>query len=200
MRLTPFIRYQRPIAVMLLYAFSLMICLPAASARTESSVKDDMTIKNIRWEVQGETVVITYDLYAPLSDKCDVVVVLRRESDKSFEYRPKSASGSVGKGIFAGKNLVIRWSYLKDIPAGLTGEDYYFEITATRVESAIAVQPEAKEEGGGSTWLWIVGGVVVTGGAAALLLLGGSNDSGGGGSGGGSTSELPAPPSRPAGN
>jgi len=119
-------------------------------------------IENARWEVSGDVVVITYDLVGNSDLVYDVGIALTRESDKNFRIVPASVSGAIGKGKHAGLKREIRWEYKKDVPQGLSGEDYAFVFDIQIV----------KEEGGSNLLYYLAGGALVVGGAAVLLLSG----------------------------
>ncbi|MDH3252100.1 MAG: hypothetical protein OEM41_04865 [Ignavibacteria bacterium] len=136
------------------------------------------------WSLVGDEVVITYQLNAPRAKTYDVSVVLRRENDQSFAVVPRAVSGDVGTGKFASGVRQIRWKYQKDVPEGLTGSDYWFEITAR----------EVIEEGGSNWWIYAAGGAAVV--AGTIVLLGGGGDTSPAGNGGSpQPATLPGPPS-----
>ena len=134
-------------------------------------------IENARWEVSGDVVVITYDLIGDADLVYDVNITLTRESNKNFKIVPVSVAGAVFKGKHAGLRKEIRWQYKKDVPAGLSGDDYAFVFNVQII----------KEEGGSNLLYYLAGGAVVVGGAALLLLSGSKNAET-------STSGLPNPP------
>lgn len=138
-------------------------------------------VENAQWKVAGDVVVITYDLVSDPALQYEVHVTLTRESNRNFKLVPKSATGAIGKGKFAGSRMEIRWEYMKDVPEGLEGDDYVFEFVINVI----------REEGGGSNWIYYVGGVGLAGVAAAVL-LGGKKESTG--TTNGTTGQLPAPP------
>jgi hypothetical protein len=139
-------------------------------------------IENARWEVSGDIVVITYDLIGDASLVYDVNITLTRESDKNFRVVPVTVTGAIYKGKHAGLRREIQWQYKKDVPQGLTGDDYAFVFDVQVI----------KEEGGSNLLYYLAAGAVVVGGAAFLLLSGGKTTET-------STSGLPNPPTaRPA--
>ena len=169
----------RPITVLLLPI--LMIFLLGGTAFGQERQDAKGKIENAQWKVSGDVVVITYDLVSDTAISYEVHVTLTRESNRSFKLVPKSATGAVGKGKFAGSRMEIRWEYKKDVPEGLEGDDYSFEFVVNVI----------REEGGGSNWLYYVGGVGLAGVAAAVL-LGGKKESAA--SSTGTTGQLPTPP------
>lgn len=163
----------------LFFFLALLVSVSFLEAQTRSA--EGVRLANLGWRVQGDVVYISYDLLAPSDQEYEVTIVLLRESDRSFKIVPKSLTGSVGEGKFAGQSREIKWEFKKDVPRVLAGEGYYFEISVEPV-------------GGSNTLLYVGLGVAAVGGAAAVLL--------GGKKGGDETStptatELPAPPSRP---
>ena len=80
-------------------------------------------IKRQDVRMEGDVVVITYDLEVTDGLPCTVNVTLRRESDPSFSVVPTTVTGEIGEARKAGTGKVIRWEFLKDIPGGLTGEN-----------------------------------------------------------------------------
>lgn len=167
----------RPIAAALL-PFLVMFLLDAPAFAQEKPGEKGR-IENARWQVAGDVVVITYDLVADANLAYEVNITLTRESNKNFRLAPRTVSGAVGRGKFAGIRMEIRWEYKKDVPQGLEGEDYAFEFSINVI----------KEEGG-SNLLYYLGGLGLAGAAAAAVLLGGSKQAASPTSTG-----LPAPPS-----
>ncbi len=162
----------RPLVPMAMCAILLMISSVPGRAQQSGNV-------SATWSLVGDEVLITYQLNAPRSKTYEVSVILKRETDPNFAVIPRAVSGDVGTGKFAAGARQIRWDYLKDIPEGLTGSGYWFEITAN----------EVVEEGGSSWWIYAAGGAAAVTGAIVLL--------GGGGSDGGTPppQTLPNPPS-----
>lgn len=138
-------------------------------------------VENARWQVAGDVVIITYDLVADANLAYEVNVTLTRESNKNFRLAPRTVTGAVGKGKFAGMKMEIRWEYKRDIPEGLEGEDYAFEFSINVIR-----------EEGGSNLLYYLGGVGLAGVAAAAVLLGGSKQAASPTS---TSTGLPSPPS-----
>lgn len=177
MSIEGFVVFKRPLIFILLPAFLLLMIGPPVAAQDQQ--KGEGRIENARWLLDCDVVVITYDLVANPELVYDVNIVLKRESIKDFKLVPKSVSGDVGKGKFAGTKRVIRWEYKKDMGDVLKGDDYHFEFAVF------------KEEGINTVWYYVIAGVV-GGGAAASLLFKTKPASGSGGS---SAVELPAAPS-----
>jgi hypothetical protein len=119
-------------------------------------------VENARWQVSGDSVIITFDLIGDESLTYDISIVLTREGDKSFKLFPVSVTGAIYKGKHAGKGKEIRWEYKKDVPQGLSGDDYTFVFNIQII----------REEGGSNLLYYLAGGAVLVGGAAYFLLSG----------------------------
>ncbi len=140
-------------------------------------------VENARWEVSGDIVIITYDLICSADLMNDVSITLTRESDRNFKIVPASVTGAIGKGKHAGLRKEIRWQYKRDVPQGLSGDDYVFVFNIQII----------RVEGGSNLLYYLAGGAVVVGGAALLLLSGSKKAET-------STSGLPNPPTARPGN
>jgi hypothetical protein len=165
-------RLARPVIVMLLPP---LMCLLLNVQLFAQDVPG--RIENARWQVSGDIVIITYDLIGNADLVYDVSITLTRESDKNFKFFPVSVTGAVFKGKHAGLRKEIRWQYKKDVPEGLSGDDYAFVFNVQII----------KEEGGSNLLYYLAGGAVVLGGAAFLILSGSKQAET-------STSGLPNPP------
>jgi len=130
MKISSVASMQRPISIALL--IPLILLLIQAEAFAQEKAGPEGRIENARWTVEGGVALITFELVAPVEKEYEITIILRRARDKSFGFAPKSVAGAVGKGKFAGQRE-IRWDFQKDVPAGLVGDDYWFEITATEV-------------------------------------------------------------------
>jgi hypothetical protein len=177
MRILTMGRIVRPVTLALLPFFLLFLLDVRLAAQDRAAGQG--RIENARWELVGGVVVITYDLLGDARLTYDVRITLTRTGDKDFKIAPVSVTGAIGKGKYAGVKMVIRWDYKKDVPQGLSGDDYAFEFDIQIV----------KEEGGSNLLLYLAGGLAVVGGAAALLLGGGKAASTTA-----SPSGLPSPP------
>lgn len=134
--------------------------------------------ENERWSRVGDVVVITYDLMGSPEETYDVSLVLRRQNDRSFSFVPTVLAGNVGKDQSVGSGKEIRWDYKKDLPSGLSGDDYWFELTAVKIEKG----------GGVPWWVYAAGGAGV---AVAVAVLGGGK---GGDTSPPQSTTLPGPP------
>ncbi len=172
---------QKSKSVCCLIIFALIIELMPLSI---AKAGDRIDVRNVKYEVTGKQIVITYDLLGAADTEYDVTIMLKRRQVSVFEYTPKSIIGDFGQGKFSGIGKKIVWDFLEDFPQGLEGEDYYFVVKAEMLSS-----------GSGILW-WVIGGAAVAGGAAAVL-------SGGSKSGGSTTAPengFPPPLGRPSGN
>ena len=134
-------------------------------------------VANVQWNIEGDNIVISYDLLGEKDEKYEVSVSFLKEDDPGFRIVPQTISGDAGTGYFAGKGKSILWEFIRDFPAGFQGEGYYVEVT---------VKPAPADR----TWLYYtLGAAALAGGLVAIIV--GSRQSGG------SSSELPMPPDRP---
>lgn len=143
----------RPLCLLLV---SLLLAEPLAPSLAFSG--EDITVKNVRFEVSGNRILITYDLTGPSDQTYIIKVTLKRRQIPSYENVPKTVSGDIGEGKYSGTGRQINWEMLRDYPNGLEGDDYYFRI-------------EAKMISQGSNFLYYLGGGVAVVGAAAYFLL-----------------------------
>ena len=172
---------RRPIALITLLSLLLLSVEALALPRTVQDAP--IRVRNQEWKVEGNVVVVTFDLDGPSEKIYIVSVVLLREDDSRFRLTPKSVQGNIGEGVSAGLSRKIVWEYRKDVPQGLAGEGYYFEIVA-----------RIHEAGGGSWLYYLLGGVVAAGGAAGYLLTNKAKTETGSTP---TSTELPGPPARP---
>lgn len=139
------------------WVIALLIAIVVAASPSVASAQEPDTaapcFSNEQWHVQGDLVVITYILNAPVEKEYLVEVTLRRTTDPSFYLVPRTVEGSVGEGHFAKRKQEIRWNFRKDLQTALEGEDFWFELDATEII-----------KGNGLPW-W----AYVSGGAAAVL-------------------------------
>lgn len=173
--------WQQPIASMLLLSLLGMVANVHAYSFQVPQEQGGVRVSNVEWKAEGGIITISFALSALKDQKYKVSVSLLREKEPRFKLTPRSLYGHVGEIAYTSTNLQMVWDYKKDVPQGLPGDDYYFEIT---VEPVIS---------GGSSWYYyVLGGVVAAGGTAVYLL--------GNGTSAASltpTTELPAPPARP---
>lgn len=167
-----------------------VVCLIAASffaagcytslETTEASGRaQGVSVSNVYYAMKDSDAVVHYDLTGPADKPYKVQLVLRRENLSSFRMQPIDVNGDVGTEEHPGKNKEIVWHLYKDVPYGLDGDDYYFEVAVTR----LGVKK------GGSSWLLYVGSAVVAGATAVYFGTDIFNKGGG--------NSIPPPPSRP---
>ncbi len=176
MILTILHRYRRPIIIGLLPVMLLLLIDAKMYAQEKGGGE---RTSNIKWVLKGEVIVINYDLKGSPDTKYEISTVMKREGDPSFSVDPGTVEGDVGVGLFAGINKEIRWFYRRDIPQGLQGTDYYFEIHVKPVKE------------GSNLIYYVIGGAAVAGGIIALLVSKGQNTSV-------PPLDLPTPPGRPS--
>jgi len=119
-------RHSRMASTVMIALILFMIVPSRVSADDEP-----VAVKNIKWVLRRNTVVITYELQGPLNESYEIGLTLLRESNASFQFVPKSVSGDIGSVELVKSDCEIRWDLTKDVPSGLKGEDFYFEITVT---------------------------------------------------------------------
>ncbi len=170
------LRYQRPVAALLLPLF--LVLAVHAPATAGPSAPEDVRSSNVRWVTKEDVIIINYDLFGTPDSRYAIDVVMKNEKDPTFSIVPKTVEGDIGEGTFAGANREIRWYFRQDYPRGFEGEGYYFEI-------------HVKTVGQQSNLLYyLIGGAALAGGA--ILLLTGKSSSSTNGS-----TDLPMPPARP---
>ena len=143
----------RPLCLLLV---SLLLAEPLAPSLAFS--REDISVKNVRFEVSGNKIVIRYDLAGPVDRVYQVKMSVKRRQLPSYELIPKVLAGDIGEGKFGGSNRQITWEILQDSPNGLEGDDYFFHIEAALVPA-------------GSNLVYYLGGAAVAVGAAAYFLL-----------------------------
>lgn len=114
-------------------------------------------IENISFEEYQNKILIYYDLIGEKDDEYEISLVLKREEYSGFIFIPKTVEGDIGKGNYAGRKKKIIWDVSKDYHIDPEVEDFYFEVSATKL--------------GGIPWYYYVGGTAVAGGLAAILLM-----------------------------
>jgi len=119
-------------------------------------------ITNVYFDPLQDKIIVYYDLAGDKDEDYNVSIVLRREEYSGFQIVPKSVTGDVGEGKFAGKKKKIIWDVTKDYHIDPEITDYYFEV-------------KVKEISGGIAWYYYVLAAVV-GGATAAVLIGGDEE------------------------
>lgn len=125
-----FFRLRRPVILGLLPLLMLLLleCPVRAQEKQDAAAAPGQSTTNIKWTVKDEVIIINYDLAGTFDDKFDLGVTMKREGDDKFSVTPLTVEGDIGTGNFAGKNREIRWYYRRDLPQGLQGSGYYFEV------------------------------------------------------------------------
>ncbi|HWP82726.1 MAG TPA: hypothetical protein VNN76_08730 [Bacteroidota bacterium] len=137
---------------------------------------DRVSVSNIRFEVVKKKVLVYYDLHGEPNLRYDVALLLKRDGEKNFSYTPKNVEGDIGEGLSAGVNKQITWDYIKEFPAGLEGNDYFFHVTV--------------EETSSQNYWWVATIAVGAGLLGILLYLSPEHQTSG-------KPQLPMPPGRP---
>lgn len=176
MILTRLLRYRRPIIIGLLPMLCFLLLNGTMYAQEKSS--EEARATNIKWKTKDDVIVINYDLNNSPDDKYEVSVVMKRDGFPTFSVTPLAIEGDISVGFFAGVNKEIRWYYRRDIPLGLQGTGYYFEIHVKTIKQ------------GSNLLYYVVGAVAVTGGLIALLVSRNQDTTV-------PPLELPTPPGRP---
>lgn len=117
----------------------------------------DTRLSDITFNVLSENIEISYNLDGDSDSQYMIECYLKNDQQVNFNYKLVLVRGDIGKGNFVGESKIIVWEYLKEFPDGLTGDHFYFNITAEEVS-------------GGLSWYYYVGAAVV--GSAAAILLG----------------------------
>ncbi len=90
----------------------------------------ELKVKNVRFEEQGDKVSITYDLDGDASKRYLISIALSFDRGKTFPLTLEHLSGDVGKGIRPGSPKAIVWNLGEQFPFGLKGGDFVFSVTA----------------------------------------------------------------------
>ena len=176
MSIQGFAARQRGTSVILIVAFLAAYADIPAIARAGGDTEVRVSNQDVR--IEGDVAFISYDLEGPEGGTYIINVELRREHDPSFILVPSDLSGDIGEVKAGGSRKLIRWEYLRDLPIGIHGEDYYFKIEVIRP--------------GGFPWLWVGLGTAAAAGAVVVILAGKSSST----SAPPGVQELPMPPAR----
>ncbi|MBF8295692.1 MAG: hypothetical protein HW389_2237 [Bacteroidetes bacterium] len=136
---------------------SLLLMEPLTPALARSG--EDIAVVNVRFQVSGNKIVVSYDLTGPSDRDYSIKLILRRKQVPSYEYAPKALAGDYGVGKFGGSGRQITWEILREYPNGLEGDDFYFHIEATLSSS-------------GSNLLYYLGGGAAAVGAVVYFVVG----------------------------
>lgn len=159
--------------------YIIFYCLISLSIKSGIVAQE---VSNVSFELIGENIHITYTLTPITEDEYEVTTLLKRTSDASFQYTPEAMTGDIGEGKYSGISRKIIWNVTNQEMELFDGDDYYFEVTAKKIESS-----------GGIPWYYYVGTAAV-GGAVAAVLLGGNDDKS---SSSTTTASFAPPPGRP---
>jgi hypothetical protein len=156
--------------------FIICLLLPVYTGLAQNKI-------NTSFEYSQHQIIIRYEFQGDSSLQYNISVVLKRTSNLDFQIKPELLSGDFGTGKYANENRKIIWNLAKQEEENLTGDDYYFEITANEIKKS-----------GGIAWYVYVGSVLLGGGAAATVLL---NNKKSGPTVSNTGSTLANPPARP---
>jgi|GEM_PF-1067447 len=167
---------------------ALLLALIGIQADTFSNVLADINdtpgggVENVRYSVQNQKVIVSYDLVGTPGKQYTVQLILRKESDASYQYIPSAISGDVGVHQSPGKDKQIEWDISEEFPGGLFGKDFYFVVSAKEIDESP------------SFLSWIGIGVAAVAATATYLIISkkvtNNNSSPG-------SSSFPLPPGRP---
>ena len=161
---------------------ALALFLPAA-VPVPAFAQSDELVTNVRFEILPERAYVFFDLGGSASERYEVTVTLRRESDPGFRYTPQNVTGDIGPSVQGGGARRIIWEYTKEYPGGVPGDDFF-----------VVVEALPEKAGGISPVVLVAAGLAVAGGIVALVLSAGGNGDNGGGNG---SAGFPAPGGRP---
>lgn len=142
--------------------FMITFVLPFFSI--SSSFAQGFVVQNVHFQDNDKQIIIYYDLLGKENNQFEVRVILSSDGAKTFSIEPKTLSGAIGM-VTAGAGKEIYWDMHNDYPEGLWGENFIFQIEATRIKT--------KKRG---MWPYFVGGAAVLGGGAAYFLRSGGEE------------------------
>ncbi len=128
--------------------------LPLHSALAGTPI---VRVSNVRAEVRGGKIRITYDLEGPADESYDVIVELHRRSNPGLRYYPNEEFlvGAVGEVSAPGPGKTIEWNYTRELKA-VAGDDFFITVAA-------------KIRSGTGALTWITGIILVVGGVGYLI-------------------------------
>jgi hypothetical protein len=124
---------------------------------SQNSFPQTVKVESVRFEQQGDYVVIHYNLNVPSDKKCTISIEASQDFGRTFTIEPIAVSGDVGKGVKAGLDRQIRWNLIRDFPSGIEGQGFVFAVNAKLDKSK-------------SKWPFIALGTGVVGGVVYLLI------------------------------
>ena len=122
-------------------------------------------VQNVRFEDQGETIVVYYDLSGESGQKYKIDITLNNDAGRNYAMSEKMMSGDVGKNVTSGPNKTIVWRMSEDYPEGLEGDAFVFSVNASL------------QKKNNKTWLYVAGGAAVVGVVVGLAGGGGGEKS-----------------------
>ena len=138
------------------FHFGFVLCLFFYSSFLQAQ---ELAVKNVRFEDQGETLVVRYDLDGLVGKNYEVTLLLSDDGGDTFSIRPMTIYGDVGKNVKPGTDKSITWHLKQDYPQGLSGERFAFAV-------------DAELQKGGGKWSYYVLGSGVVGGVVYFLTKG----------------------------
>lgn len=162
-------------AILLLGALAVAL-LPGSLFGKEITLPEPQAT-NVDWVMDGQDMVITYDLIGDSLAVYSVSVSLLRTGDPEFQVVPVRVYGDIGEGRFAGLGRSVRWRIQEDLGGLPEGDDFVVEVTVDEPDDL--------------PWFLVVVGVAV-GGATIYSFVQSGEDAGTP-----SIFELPGPPARP---
>jgi hypothetical protein len=114
-------------------------------------------VVNVRFEQNGNQIVIQYDLAGKIGKKYTVSAVSSDNGGRTYGIELYSVKGDIGRNISPGYGKTITWDMLKDYPRGLEGDDFVFAVNAK-------LQKSSKK------WPYLLGAAAV-GGAVIYAIL-----------------------------
>lgn len=156
---------------------ALSVALVPGSLHGEETALPEPRAANVDWVMDGEDMVISYDLIGDSLAVYDVSVSLLRTGDPDFQLVPVRAYGDIGEGKFAGRARSIRWRIQEELGRLPEGDDFVVEVTVEDLDDL--------------PWFLVVVGVAV-GGATIYSFVQNGEDADPP-----PILELPGPPARP---
>ncbi|MCJ7812009.1 hypothetical protein MUP95_01650 [bacterium] len=113
------------------------------------------SVRNVIFEQNGDDIIVQYTLAGDANKKYNITLSVSDDFGRTFQIKPFTVAGDVGRDIRVGTNKQIIWRLMRDFPVGLEGDSYVFAVDA-------ALQK------GGLKWPYIIG-AAVAGGAVYYL-------------------------------
>lgn len=87
-------------------------------------------VDNVRFAAEGDQVRVFYDLEG--EGRYAVELWLSHDGGHVFDFQARAVVGHIGQEVQPGTAREVRWDVLTDVPAGLEGDGFVFEIRARR--------------------------------------------------------------------